>query len=264
MNRPTILISNDDGIHAPGIHALAEALEKVANIIVIAPDRNNSGVSSKISLEDPLRAYPYKGKQNWWYVNGTPADCVKLALSGFVKEKIDFVVSGINAGHNLGDDVIYSGTVGAAMEGRFLGVPALALSCVATSGHMHYDSAAQVALELVKHMINQPIKGRYIYNVNVPNLPLEEIKGMRITRQGDRHFSEPLMHKKDGRGHDIYWLGNVGPISDKGADTDFAAIEENWVSITPLGVDMTVHKEIANSHQWLSQRQTEKKPQMVK
>ncbi|MDF2530186.1 MAG: stationary phase survival protein SurE [Gammaproteobacteria bacterium] len=245
-----ILVTNDDGIFAPGIMVLAKALAEFCKVTVIAPDQNRSGVSSAISLETPLRvqATPTEG---WYQLNGTPADCVKLALSGFMNEEPDMVVSGINAGANLGDDVIYSGTVGGAIEGRFLGLPSIAVSCIGHHGKMYYESSAKVACDLVKKLMHSPIDPGIILNVNVPNVPMEEIKGMKVTRQGERHFSEPLMPTEDGRGRRIYWLGESGKVKDDSEGTDFHAVFNNFVSVTPMQIDLTHYKRISATQHWL-------------
>jgi 5'-nucleotidase len=250
-----ILITNDDGVFAPGIIALAEGLKSVAKVTVIAPDRNRSGVSSSISLEMPLRLQetPMRGSDagiDWYQLNGTPADCVKLALSGFLNEMPDMVVSGINAGANLGDDVVYSGTVGGAIEGRFLKLPPIAVSCVGEHGHMYYDTAAQITADLVKRVAAKSFEG-VILNVNVPNVTSEKIKGMMVTRQGDRHSSEPMMPTEDGRGRRIYWIGEAGKISDGGEGTDFHAVRQGYVSVTPMHVDLTLHDKINATQHWL-------------
>lgn len=243
-----ILVTNDDGILAPGIVALAEAMGDLGRVTVIAPDRNNTGASSKISLETPLRVTEIR--PNWFQLNGSPADCSKLALSGFMNEEPDMVVSGINDGQNLGDDCIYSGTVGAAIEGRFLGYPSVALSLASHSGD--FDAAAKYAHKIVRKIIRQKLEGELILNVNVPGLPYDEIKGMMITRQGDRHFSQPLKPTVDGRNKEIYWLGETGDIKDGGVGTDFHAIKEGYVSITPIHVDLTNHQKLNTVENWLS------------
>lgn len=247
-----ILVTNDDGILAPGIVALADALSNIAKVTVIAPDRNNSGVSSAISLETPLRVTEIRG--NWYQLNGTPADCAKLALSGFLNDEPDMVVSGINSGQNLGDDCIYSGTVGGAIEGRFLGMPSVAISLASQKDDddMHYATAAKVALKLVKRLIRHPLDQSMILNVNVPNLPCEKVKGWQSTRQGDRNFSEPFMPTKDGRGKQIYWLGGIGSVRDAGMGTDFHAISTGYVSITPIHVDLTDHQNVNVVGNWIN------------
>lgn len=247
-----ILVTNDDGILAPGIVALAEALSAIASVTVIAPDRNNSGVSSAISLETPLRVTEIK--KDWFQLNGTPADCAKLALSGFLNYELDMVVSGINAGQNLGDDSIYSGTVAAAIEGRFLGMPSLAISLATDSkSNMDFSASAKIALKLVKRLIRHPLESGVILNVNVPNLPYNEIKGMQATRQGDRHFSEPMKPTLDGRQKEIYWMGGIGGIRDGGMGTDFHAVSTGYASITPLNVDLTDHKNVNVVGNWINE-----------
>ena len=248
-----ILVTNDDGVFAPGIMALVQSLSKIAKITVIAPDRNQSGVSSAISLETPLRVQ--QSTNGWYQLNGTPADCVKLALSGFLNEEPNMVVSGINAGDNLGDDVIYSGTVAAAIEGRFLGLPAIALSSAGKTD-MYYDTAGSVALELVKRLNRSPLPAGLILNVNVPAIPLHELKGVQVTRQGERHFSEPLMPTLDGRNKRIYWLGEPGRIKDDSAGTDFHAISQGYAAVTPMQIDMTAHQRIGELQRWLKESKT--------
>lgn len=244
-----ILVTNDDGILAPGIVALANAVSEFGEVIVIAPDRNNSGVSSAISLEMPLRVTEIR--HNWFQLNGTPADCAKLALSGFLKEEPDMIVSGINAGQNLGDDVIYSGTVGAAIEGRFLGLPAVAFSLAGHDGVMHYDAAGRVANQVMKRLMENPLEGGVVLNVNIPNIPFDQIQGFQAVRQGDRHFSEPLKPTLDGRNKEIYWLGEAGKIRDGSAGTDFHAISTHYVSVMPIHVDLTDHRRLDSINQWL-------------
>ncbi|MDF2939489.1 MAG: surE [Gammaproteobacteria bacterium] len=246
-----ILVTNDDGVFAPGIMALAKALAGFCKVTVIAPDQNRSGVSSAITLEIPLRVQ--ETPTGWYQLNGTPADCVKLALSGFMQEEPDMVVSGINAGANLGDDVIYSGTVGGAIEGRFLGLPSIAISCVGHHGKMYYETSAKIACDLVKKFMHSPMENGVVLNVNVPNVPIEEIKGMKITRQGERHFSEPLMPTEDGRGRRIYWLGDSGKVKDDSEGTDFHAVYNNYVSITPLQIDLTNYQRMNSMQKWLEE-----------
>ena len=254
-----ILVTNDDGVYAPGIVALAQALSEIAKVTVIAPDRNRSGASSSITLEQPLRvmATPMRVMQTdiaWYQLNGSPSDCAKVGLSGFLDDTPDMVVSGINAGANLGDDIVYSGTVGGAIEGRFLGVPSVAVSC---TGHheakMHYDVAAKVTTDLVKELLDRPMAPGMILNVNVPNVAYEKLKGFQVTRQGDRHMSEPIMPTEDGRGSRIYWIGAAGKISDGGQGTDFHAVHNDYVSITPLEVDLTSHARMNAVQKWTDQ-----------
>lgn len=242
-----ILISNDDGVHAPGLAHLAAALEKIAEITVVAPDRNRSGVSNSLTLENPLRVVT--APNGFYSVNGTPTDCVHLAVTGLLKELPDIVVSGINEGSNLSDDVIYSGTVAAATEGRFLGLPAIAIS-LAGSRCDHYDTAAQIAKMLVEHLRKQPLTSDTVLNVNVPDLPLTELKGIQITRLGTRHIAEPTIKGVDPRGRKIYWVGPPGTEQDAGPGTDFYAVSSGYVSITPLQFDLTHYKVIDELSNW--------------
>ena len=243
-----ILVSNDDGYLATGINALAAALSEIAEIVVVAPDRNHSGASNSLTLHAPLRIH--KVKQDHYFVNGTPSDCVHLALSGFLDFEPDIVVSGVNHGANLGDDVIYSGTVAAAMEGRFLGFPAIAVSLV---GHqaVHFDTAAQVACDLVARLQRNPLPNDVILNVNVPDRPYEKLAGVTAARLGFRHRSEPLIQSSDPQGSKIYWIGPAGPGQDAGPGTDFEALQRGAVSVTPLKVDLTRHEALPNVAEWL-------------
>jgi len=243
-----ILISNDDGYLSTGINALANALSKVAEIVVVAPDRNQSGVSNSLTLHTPLRIQ--KVRDNHYFVNGTPSDCVHLALSGFLEEEPDIVVSGINHGANLGDDVIYSGTVAAAMEGRFLGFPAIAVSLVGPHA-THFDTAARVTCELIRRLQTRPLPSDVILNVNVPDRPYDELAGMRAARLGFRHRSEPMIRSKDPYGRNIYWIGPAGEGQDAGEGTDFAALESGAVAVTPLKVDLTRHESLPRIGEWL-------------
>ncbi|MDH5446785.1 MAG: 5'/3'-nucleotidase SurE [Gammaproteobacteria bacterium] len=233
-----ILISNDDGYEAPGINCLAAEFAKEIDITVVAPDRDRSGASNSLTLELPIRA---KRMDNGFIrVDGTPTDCVHLAITGLLEQEPDMVVAGINAGGNLGDDVLYSGTVAAAMEGRFLGYPAMAISLVGPELE-HYATAAQIAVSLVKKMQAGAFPSDVILNVNVPNLPLNQIKGIQATRLGHRHKAEPIIKSQDPRGRDIYWVGPPGQEQDAGPGTDFHAIKNHYVSVTPLQVDLTRH-----------------------
>lgn len=243
-----ILISNDDGVHAPGLAYLANALGKIADITVVAPDRNRSGVSNSLSLEHPLRVIT--ASSGFYSVNGTPTDCVHLAVTGLLKEMPDMVVSGINEGSNLSDDVIYSGTVAAATEGRFLGLPAIAIS-LAGPRCEHYDTAAQVAKILVEQLKQQPLTSMTILNVNVPDLPFSELKGIQVTRLGTRHIAEPTIKAVDPRGRKIYWVGPPGTEQDAGPGTDFYAVNSGYVSVTPLHFDLTHHKVLDELSNWV-------------
>jgi 5'-nucleotidase len=244
-----ILVSNDDGYLATGINVLAEALGYIADVVVVAPDRNRSAASNSLTLSSPLRVS--KVGERRFSVNGTPSDCVHLALSGFLDYEPDLVVSGINHGANLGDDVIYSGTVAAAMEGRFLGLPTIAVSLV---GHKlsHFATAARVACELVQKLESSALSSDIILNVNVPDLPFEELKGVRAARLGFRHKSEPMVQSKDPYGRTIYWVGPAGEGQDAGEETDFFAVGEGYASVTPLKVDLTRHDVLPQMKEWLS------------
>lgn len=245
-----ILVSNDDGVMAPGIRILANELAAIAEIDVVAPDRNRSGASNSLTLTRPLRA---RQMENGYYsVEGTPTDCVHLALTGFLDPMADMVVSGINDGANLGDDVLYSGTVAAAMEGRYLGLPAIAVSMVGEN-ISHYQTAAIIAKKLVMRLSNSRLPAQTILNVNVPDLPIDEIKGIKVTRLGTRHCAEPLMKEYDPRGRPIYWIGPPGIEADAGEGTDFYAINTGYVSITPLHLDMTHYKILDQLSNWLEE-----------
>ena len=245
-----ILVSNDDGYHAKGIIALTEALEAVADVIVVAPDRNRSAASNSLTLSDPLRVKQHA--ENRYSVNGTPSDCVHLALTGLLEEEPDLVVSGINHGANLGDDVIYSGTVAAAMEGRFLGLPTIAVSLVGDERLKHFDTAGQVAAEMVKKLEAAALSSDVILNVNVPDRPYEELAGMEAVRLGFRHKSEPVVKSKDPHGRTIFWVGPAGKGQDSGEGTDFHAIEQGVVTVTPLSVDLTRHDSLPQLKSWLA------------
>ncbi len=231
-----ILVSNDDGVQAPGLLALVKALSEIAEVVVVAPDRNRSGASNSLTLDNPVRVHYLDN--GFISVEGTPTDCVHLALTGVLKKMPDMVVSGINAGGNLGDDVFYSGTVAAAMEGRFLGLPAIALSSVGTTVE-HYAAAAEIAKTLALRLFADPLPAKTMLNVNIPDLPLSELRGYAVTRLGTRHSAEPTLPSTDPRGNTIYWIGPAGPEEDAGPGTDFYAINNKEVSITPLQLDLT-------------------------
>ncbi len=244
-----ILVSNDDGYLATGINVLASALEKVADVVVFAPDRNRSAASNSLTLSTPLRVKEVG--DNRYSVNGTPSDCVHLALTGYLDYEPDLVVSGINHGANLGDDVIYSGTVAAAMEGRFLGLPTIAVSLV---GHKltHFDTAARVVADMVQKLASSELSADVILNVNVPDRPFEELTGITAARLGFRHKSEPVVRSKDPHGRTIFWVGPAGKGQDAGIGTDFHAIEHGAVSVTPLKVDLTRHDALPQLKAWLA------------
>ena len=242
-----ILLSNDDGYQSPGIELLAAALSALGKVTVVAPDRNRSGASNSLTLDAPL--YARTAANGFIYVNGTPTDCVHIAITGLLENEPDMVISGINAGANLGDDVLYSGTVAAAMEGRFLGCPAIAVSLTSTNPQ-HYPTAVRVVLQLIKALATAPGKRDLLLNVNVPDLPYEQIEGIAVTRLGQRHKSEPAILAQDPHGRPVYWVGMVGPEQDAGPDTDFYAVRNNKVSITPLHVDLTRYSVINDLMRW--------------
>jgi len=242
-----ILLSNDDGCTAPGLRCLAEHLRPVHSLEIVAPDRNRSGASNSLTILNPIRVQ--KHADGTYCVDGTPTDCVHLALTGFLKETPDMVVSGINAGANLGDDTLYSGTVAAAMEGRHLGISAIAVSC-ASVNPQHYDTAAKVTLRLIERLRQEPLPGDNILNVNVPDVPYEELQGIEVTRLGNRHKSETVTEDRDPRGRRIYWIGAAGAQLDCGPGTDFHAVENKRVSITPLLVDLTRHSALERLTAW--------------
>lgn len=230
-----ILISNDDGYLAPGIVALANALKPLGEIIVVAPDSNRSGASNALTLDRPLSVF--RADNGFYFVNGTPSDCVHIALTSIVGDMPDLVVSGINQGQNMGDDTLYSGTVAAATEAYLFGIPAIAFS-QKEKGWAHLRDAARYARQIVEHGF--PSLGRpFLLNVNIPNLPYEDIKGIRATRLGKRHTSEPVIRALDPHEREIYWIGPPGAAKDAGIGTDFHAVAEDYVSITPLQVDLT-------------------------
>jgi 5'-nucleotidase len=244
-----ILLSNDDGYEAPGIQCLAEVLASKSRITVVAPDRNRSGASNSLTLDDPIRAQSVS--ESVIRVDGTPTDCVHLAITGLLKQEPDIVISGINAGANMGDDVLYSGTVAAAMEGRFLGLPAIAVSLVGEN-LQHYETAAQVVLNLLDELSSVPLPSDTILNINVPDLPYDELSGILTTRLGRRHKSEPVIKSRDPRGRVMYWVGPPGEEREEGSGTDFYAVRNGYVSITPLHVDLTRHSALADLEEWLN------------
>ena len=245
-----ILLSNDDGYRAEGLEAFRQAIRPLGAVTVVAPDRNRSGASNSLTLDVPVRAVRYD--TDAYYVNGTPTDCVHLAISGLFDFDHDIVVSGVNDGANLGDDTLYSGTVAAAVEGRFLGLPAIAVSlCVEPGSPRNFALAARVAAGLIERMARQPFQGPVILNVNVPDLPDAELRGVRVTRLGNRHRSERIVPAKDPRGRNVYWVGAAGSGQDAGPGTDFHAIAQGYASITPLQIDLTRHAALPELEQWL-------------
>jgi len=242
-----ILISNDDGYQSAGISHLNRALSDLAETTVVAPDRDRSGASNSLTLDQPLRVT--RAENGFYSINGTPTDCVHLAITGLLEEEPDMVVSGINNGANLGDDVLYSGTVAAATEGRFLGLPTIAIS-LTNHNPTHFETAAKVAQKLVAQLRDEPLDANTILNVNVPDLPWDELAGFQVTRLGHRHKAEPVIKEQDPRGRDIYWIGPAGAEQDAGPGTDFHAINSGYVSITPLQVDLTNHRTLATVSDW--------------
>ena len=238
-----ILVSNDDGHLATGINVLAEALESVADVVVVAPDRNRSAASNSLTLSSPLRVS--RVGENRYAVNGTPSDCVHLALTGLLDEEPDLVVSGINHGANLGDDVIYSGTVAAAMEGRFLGLPTIAVS-LAGERVQHFNTAARVVTNMINKLDTAAISADVILNVNVPDRPFDELSGVRATRLGFRHKSEPVVKSKDPHGRTIFWVGPAGKGQDAGEGTDFHAVEQGAAEQYERAAAMVMQIRIAH------------------
>ncbi len=243
-----VLISNDDGVFAPGLKTLAELLAQEHQTLVVAPDRNRSGASNSLTLDRPLDANLHAN--GFLGVNGTPTDCVHMGASGLFGMQPDIVVSGINAGANMGCDVIYSGTVAAAMEGRHLSLPAIAVS-VAAYQPKHYETAAAVVRDLLQDIRTLNLAPRTVLNVNVPDLPLSELKGVQVTRLGHRHLGDRPVSTLDPRGKERFWIAGVGDVADREPGTDFFAIDEGYVSVTPLHVDMTQYSGMDNLGCWL-------------
>lgn len=245
-----ILLANDDGYRARGLSELRQSLQGLGELTVVAPDRNKSGASNSLTLDVPVRVG--RVGEGIYFVTGTPTDCVHLAISGYFDFTFDMVCSGINDGPNLGDDVLYSGTVAAAMEGRFLGLPAVAFSldCRRGSGR-HFADAGRVARKVVEQLILRPPGPNTILNVNIPDLPYEQLRGVQTTRLGARHPSQKLVKAQDPRGSAVYWIGTSGPGADAGEGTDFHAVANGFVSVTPLQIDLTRHSSLADTQRWL-------------
>jgi len=244
-----ILLSNDDGFRAEGIRRLREALATLAEVTIVAPDRNRSGASNSLTLDVPLRVF--ESEPGVYFVPGTPTDCVHLAITGLFDFEHDMVVSGVNDGPNLGDDVLYSGTVAAAVEGRFLGLPTIAVSlCTSGSGGGHFQTGAEVARVLVAQLLRRPLQP-LILNVNVPDVPFAQLRGFRASRLGYRHRSAPVMRTQDPRGRPMYWIGPAGAEQDAGPGTDFDTVARGYVSVTPLQVDLTRHAALPALGTWL-------------
>src|SRR5262245_50248365 len=242
-----ILLSNDDGYFAPGLAALAEGLSPLGEITVVAPERDRSGASNSLTLDRPLSLR--KANNGFLYVNGTPTDCVHMAVTGLLELEPDIVVSGINNGANMGDDTLYSGTVAAATEGYLLGIPAIAVSLVSHE-FKHYATAARVARDLVERLARKPFGAPVLLNVNVPDLPYDAIKGYEVTRLGRRHKAQPVVEGRNPRGETVYWVGPAGAAREAGPGTDFHALERGVVSITPLQVDLTHADQIPLVSEW--------------
>ena len=252
-----ILLSNDDGVSAEGISVMYHYLSQNHDVVVVAPDRNCSGMSNALSLHQPLRLNQVEN--GFYALNGTPSDCVQLGINSATFEHFDLVVSGINDGPNLGDDTIYSGTVAAALEGRHLGLPAIAVSLCndhknkenANGTKNHFDTAATLASNIVTKLLDHPLDAKQILNINVPNLPIEQVKGIKATRCGNRHKAESMIKSQDPFGNTIYWYGKLGPHQDGGVGTDFHAVSHQYCSVSPLSTDMTVHRQIEVIKPWL-------------
>lgn len=244
-----ILLSNDDGYFAPGLNILAEHIAKIADITVVAPERNRSGASNSLTLDRPLSVK--KAANGFFYVNGTPTDCVHIALTGLMDSMPDMVISGINDGANMGDDTIYSGTVAAAMEGYLLGIPSIAVS-MSQHNSTHFETAARVAVELILHYQKNGFTKPMLLNVNVPDIPYEALQGRTVTRLGKRHKAEPVVQLKTPRNETVYWVGAAGQPNDGGEGTDFHAIAHQQVSISPIQVDLTSHAQLNDIKQWLT------------
>ena len=243
------LLSNDDGYQAVGLEVLVRTMAAFGEITVVAPDRNRSGASNSLTLDAPL--YTKRISDRFFYINGTPTDCVHLAITGLLDDEPDMVISGINHGANLGDDVIYSGTVAAAMEGRFLGRPAIALS-LAGENPSHYETAGIVVRNLISKLLSDPVDDDLLLNINIPDVPFEQLHGFEVTRLGQRHKSEPAIRMKDPKNRTVYWVGPAGGGADAGPGTDFHAIAVNRISITPLQVDLTRHAALTRVGDWLA------------
>ncbi len=243
-----ILLSNDDGYFAPGLNILAEHLSKLAEITVVAPERNRSGASNSLTLDRPLSVR--KANNGFFFVNGTPTDCVHIALTGLMDAVPDMVISGINDGANMGDDTIYSGTVAAAMEGYLLGIPSFAVS-MSQHNAVHFETAARVTVELVQHYVENGLCAPTLLNINVPDMPYDQLKGKIITRLGKRHKADPVIQLKTPRGETVYWVGAAGAPNDGGEGTDFYAIAHEQVSISPIQVDLTKHNQLDELRNWL-------------
>lgn len=245
-----ILLSNDDGYFAPGLNVLAEHLSSIATITVVAPERDRSGASNSLTLDRPLSLR--QSSNGFFHVNGTPTDCVHMAVTGLIPELPDMVVSGINHGANMGDDTIYSGTVAAATEGYLLGIPSIAVSLVRSDDGGHFEAAARVAKDMVQRFQRRAFAaGPMLLNVNIPDVPFDKIRGVKVTRLGKRHKAEPVVKSVNPRGETVYWVGAAGAAQDAGEGTDFHAVATGWVSVTPLQMDLTHYPFLPQVQDWL-------------
>ncbi len=243
-----ILLSNDDGFDAPGIKILASFLKKIAHVTIVAPDQNRSGASNSLSLDRPLKVTEVE--KDYYHVNGTPTDCVHLALTGLLDKIPDMVISGINNGANMGDDTIYSGTVAAAMEGYLLDIPSFAIS-MSQHEAKYFETAASITVDLILHYQNNKPKDAILLNINVPDIPLEKIQGINVTRLGKRHKAESVNRSKDAEGNTLYWVGAAGLPNDGGEGTDFYSVDNGFVSISPIHADLTSHNQINDLKVWM-------------
>ncbi len=243
-----ILVSNDDGYFSPGITLLAEALSRLGEVTVVAPERDRSGASNSLTLDRPLVVR--RAANGYFSVNGTPTDCVHIAVTGLLDFTPDVIVSGVNLGANMGDDTIYSGTVAAAVEGYLLGIPSLAVSLTSKAGE-HFDTAIQVALTMAGRLANAPFGEPVLFNINVPDVPAGRLRGLEVTRLGRRHKAEPVIKLTTPRGENAYWIGPAGAAADSGPGTDFHAVENHRVSVTPLLMDLTHAAQLPRARAWL-------------
>ena len=244
-----ILLSNDDGYFAPGLVCLAETLATIAEVVVVAPERDRSGASNSLTLDRPLNLR--RAPSGFYYVNGTPTDCVHLAVTGMLETQPDMVISGINCGANMGDDTIYSGTVAAATEGFLLGIPAIAVSLAGGKESKHFDCAARVVVDLVQQFEKRTHSQPWLLNVNVPDIPYEQLQGTQVSRLGRRHKAEPVVKTTNPHGETMYWVGAAGKEQDAGEGTDFYAVAQRRVSITPLHIDLTQYNQLDAVRKWL-------------
>jgi 5'-nucleotidase len=244
-----ILVSNDDGYFAPGITLLAEALRQMGEVTVVAPERDRSGASNSLTLDRPLTVR--RAPNGYFSVNGTPTDCVHIAVTGLLDFLPDLIVSGVNLGANMGDDTIYSGTVAAAAEGYLLGIPSVAISLTSKTG-AHFESAIGIALQIVERLRRQPFSEPVLLNVNVPDVAPAQLRGMEITRLGRRHKAEPVVKLQTPRGETAYWIGPAGGAADAGPGTDFHAVEAGRVSVTPLRMDLTHNAQLPRIQEWIA------------